>query len=285
MKIPVHIAQKIVQLSEGEILAASLAKHAIIEELVSERIIERTGRIQKKIQLINRNALFLYLQNKYGINDLEKYIEVSQKENLQRSELVEVSSNSKLKNVRTFKGFLINSYLPLQATLNGEEKTLNFTEGTFQFIYDFENFIPENNITIVGIENAENFRWIAKQKHLFADIKPLFVSRYPQNQSKDLVKWLQSIPNNYLHFGDFDFAGIGIYLNEFKKHLPEKSSFFIPKNIEILIAQHGNKNRYDQQKINFKTATIEDEELSKLIQTIHRYKQGLDQEIFIKHSE
>jgi hypothetical protein len=285
MKIPVHIAQKIVQLSQGETLPSSVAKHSIIEELISERIIERTGRIQKKLQLVNGKALFLYLQTKYGISDLEKYIEVSQKENVQRSELVEISSNSKLKNVRTFKGFLVNSYLPIQATLNGEETTLNFTEGTFQFIYDFENFIPENNITIVGIENAENFRWIAKQKKLFADIKPLFVSRYPQNQSKDLVKWLQSIPNNYLHFGDFDFAGIGIYLHEFKIHLPEKSSFFIPENIEILIAEKGNKNRYDQQKINFKTETIEDGKLSQLIQTIHYYKQGLDQEIFIKNSE
>lgn len=285
MKIPVHIAQKIAQLSQGETLPSSVAKHSIIEELISERIIERTGRIQKKLQLINRNALFFYLQNKYGINDLEKYIEVSQKENVQRSELVEISSNSKLKNVRTFKGFLVNSYLPIQATLNGEETTLNFTEGTFQFIYDFENFIPENNITVVGIENAENFRWIAKQKHLFADIKPLFVSRYPQNQSKDLVKWLQSIPNNYLHFGDFDFAGIGIYINEFKRHLTEKASFFIPENIEILIAEKGNKKRYDQQKINFKTGTIEDEKLSQLIQTIHCYKKGLDQEIFIKYSE
>ncbi|SEM44938.1 hypothetical protein SAMN05421856_103301 [Chryseobacterium taichungense] len=285
MKIPIHIAQKIVQLSQGETLPSSVAKHFIIEELISERIIERTGRIQKKLQLINRNTLFLYLQNKYGISDLEKYIEVSQKENVQRSDLVEISSNSKLKNVRTFKGFLVNSYLPIQATLNGEETTLNFTEGTFQFIYDFENFIPENNITIVGIENAENFRWIAKQKKLFADIKPLFVSRYPQNQSKDLVKWLQSIPNNYLHFGDFDFAGIGIYLNEFKRHLPEKASFFIPENIEILIAEKGNKKRYDQQKINFKTESIEDEKLAQLIQTIHCYKQGLDQEIFINYSE
>lgn len=282
MKIPVHIAQKIVQLLQGETLPSSVAKHSVIEELITERIIERTGRIQKKLQLINRNALFLYLQNKYGITDLEKYIEVSQKENAQRSELVEISSNSKLKKIRTFKGFLVNSYLPIQATLNGKETTLNFTEGTFQFIYDFENFIPENNITIVGIENAENFRWIAKQKHLFEDIKPLFVSRYPQNQSKDLVKWLQSIPNNYLHFGDFDFAGIGIYLNEFKRHLPKKTSFFIPENIEILIADKGNKNRYDQQKINFNKETIEDEKLSQLIQIIHCYKKGLDQEIFIK---
>lgn len=285
MKLPVHIAQKLVQLINGETLSSSAIKHSIIEELVAERIVERTGRIQKKIHLVNASALNQYLQNKYGINDLEKYIEVAQKENVQRSELVEISSNSKLKHTRTFKGFLINSYIPIKATLNGKEITLNFTEGTFQFIYDFESFFPENDITIVGVENAENFRWIENQKHLFAHIKPLFVSRYPQNQSKDLIKWLQSIPNKYLHFGDFDFAGIGIYLNEYKKHLKEKASFFIPENKENLIDKHGNKSRYDQQKINFEISAIQEERVVSLVKILHQYKKGLDQEILIKHKK
>ena len=39
---------------------------------------------------------------------------------------------------------------------------------------------------------------------------------------------MKSIPNNYLHFGDFDLAGIGIYVNEYKCHLSNKSSFYIP---------------------------------------------------------
>lgn len=281
MKLPIHIAQKLVQLIEGETLAASTAKHSIIEDLVTERIIERSGRIQKRLHLVNAKALTQYLQNKYGINSLKKYIEIAQKEDAQRSELVSISSNSKLRNVRTFKGFLVNGYHPIKATLNGKEITLNFSEGTFQFIYDFESFVPEKNLTIVGVENAENFRWIEKQKYLFEDIKPLFVSRYPQNQSKDLIKWLQAIPNKYLHFGDFDFAGIGIYLNEFKKHLADKAAFFIPEDIEIFIDKYGNKSRYDQQRINFKIENITEEKIVKLIKTIHQYRQGLDQEIFI----
>src|SRR5690554_2169832 len=151
MKLPVHIAQKLQQLIDGETLSSSAIKHSIIEELVAERIIERTGRIQKKVHLVNASALNQYLQNKYGINDLEKYIEVAQKDNIKRSDLVAISSNSKLKSTRTFKGFLINSYNPIVATLNGKKTTFNFTEGVFQFIYDFEHFIPEKSITIVGI--------------------------------------------------------------------------------------------------------------------------------------
>ena len=281
MKIPVHIAEKLLQLSQGEVIPSGKAKHALIEELVSERIIERTGRIQKKLTIVDNKPLFLYLQNKHGINDLKKYIEVYQKENLQRNELVEISSNSKLKQVRTFKGFLVNSYIPIQATLNGKPITINFTEGTFQFIYDFENFIPDENVTIVGIENPENFRYIEKQKHLFKEIQPLFVSRYPQNQSKDLVKWLQSIPNNYLHFGDFDFAGIGIYLNEYKRHLEKKALYFTPNNIEELIKLNGNRKLYNEQNINFKVELINERDLLKLIETIHKYRKGFEQEILM----
>ena len=40
----------------------------------------------------------------------------------------------------------------------------------------------------------------------------LLVSRYPQ--SKDLVTWLHTVPNHYVHFGDIDLAGIHIYLTD-----------------------------------------------------------------------
>jgi hypothetical protein len=60
-------------------------------------------------EMLTIHTLFLHLQITYGIIDLLQYIEVRQKENVQRSELVQISSDSKLKHVRLFKGFLINS--------------------------------------------------------------------------------------------------------------------------------------------------------------------------------
>lgn len=281
-QIPIHIAEKLLQLAQGESIPSSLAKHSLIDELVLEGIIQRKGRIQKSLLLLDKKALQTYLQNNFSINDLHQYIHISKQENVSRSELVAASSDSKLKAVRTFKGFLINSYFPVQTTLNDKQIILNPVEGTFQFIYDFEKFIISPDITIVGIENPENFRHIDKQKYLFSDMKPLFVSRYPQNQSKDLIKWLQSIPNNYLHFGDFDIGGIGIYLNEFKKHLADRATFFVPENVDELIKNYENKKRYDEQKINFEVKSISEIKLRKLINTIHEYKRSLDQEIFIK---
>lgn len=281
MKVPVQIAEKLLQLLQGESIPSSLARHPLIDDLVLEGIIERKGRIKKTLMLSNNKALLTYLQNNCSINDLQQYIQISNKENVLRSDLVAVSSNSKLVKVRTFKGFLVNCYSPIEATLDGKQITINPINGTFQFIYDFEKFIVSPDITIIGIENPENFRHIDKQKYLFKDIKPMFISRYPQNQSKDLIKWLQSITNNYIHFGDFDFAGIGIYLNEFHKHLADRTEFFVPDNIDKLIADFGNKKRYDEQKINFKIKSIQQQKLLQLIEIIHKYRKGLDQEIFI----
>jgi len=283
MKVPVHIAEKLLQLSQGESIPSSAAKHSLIEDLVLEGIIERKGRIQKSLLVPNNKALHTYLQSKCSINDLQQYIQVSKKQEVTRTELVVATSDSKHTGVRSFKGFLVNSYSPIQATLNGKQITINPVDGTFQFIYDYEKFTLSPDIKIVGIENPSNFRHIDKQKYLFSDIKPLFLSRYPQNQSKDLIKWLQKIPNNYLHFGDFDFAGIGIYLNEFKKHLADKASFFVPDNIDELLKEFGNKKRYDEQKINFDSKAISEAKLLKLIDTIHKRRKGLDQEILIKN--
>ena len=282
-QIPLHIAEKLLLLQQGETLTASSVKHSVIEDLIAENIVQRNGRVQKKLSVSNKKSLAIYLHNRFSINNLQTYIEILKKDDFSRTDLIEISGNSKLKKVRTFKGFLVNCYEPIQAKINKKEIVINPNAGTFTFIYDFENFEITADITIVGIENPENFRFIEKQKYMFENIKLLFVSRYPQNQSKDLLKWLESMPNKYLYFGDFDFAGIGIYLNEYKKYLGEKSEFFVPENIEYLFDNYGNKELYYNQKINFETKSIDEFELLKLIEIIHKYKKGLEQEIFINN--
>lgn len=86
----------------------------------------------------------------------------------------------------------------------------------------FTDFRIPHGVIVVGVENMENFRLPERQRDLLAQIgrreddnrpsaRLLLVSRYPQ--SKDLATWLQEIPNPYVHFGDFDLAGIHIYLS------------------------------------------------------------------------
>ncbi len=282
MKVTLKIAKVLVRLINGESIPNSFAKGKLIDDLVSENIIYRKGKHKKALELISKIDLHTYLANQLQINDLNKYILALENENSTRAEFVKITTDSKKSKERAFKGFLVNSYTSIKAELNNEVIIINPIKGSFVFIHDYESFRIPKGITVIGVENAKNFSQIQGQKYLFKNINPLFVSRYPQNQNKDFIKWMSSIPNNYLHFGDFDIAGIGIYLNEYKKHLSEKATFFIPENIKRDLKNNGNRERFDNQKVNFKIDKIQESKILDLIEIIKLEKRGLDQEYYIQ---
>lgn len=283
MKLPLHIAQKLQQLIKpGQLVPGSSMQHRVVEKMLEDGILQKKqlSKTRAQIYLSNAGVLKDYLHNHFGIGDINLYIEKQAGEVLTRAGAVEISGNSKLKSIRTFSGFLANSYEPVQCRMQGKSFVLDPLPGSFTFIHDYTTFLPDPSVTIVGIENAENFSNIAKQAYLFKDIQPLFVSRYPQ--SNDLVKWLQTIPNPYLHFGDLDFEGINIYLNEFKKHLGVRSCFFIPPQTEEYLSKYGNRALYNKQLSRAADISIISEKsILQLLQLIHQHKKVLEQEIFI----
>lgn len=280
MKLSLKIAKVLVQLINGQSIPSSLVKGSLIDALVAENIIHRKGKHKKSLELINEKGLHTFLANQLQINDIYGYIVLKENPNATRAESTKITTDSKISNERAFKGFLVNSYTSITAELNNKQIIINPQKGSFIFIYDYESFKIPKEVTVVGVENTKNFSQINKQKYLFNKFNPLFISRYPQNQSKDFIKWMKYIPNNYMHFGDFDIAGIGIYLNEYKKHLSEKASLFIPKNIKSDLKK-GNRERYDKQRINFKIDDIQEPKVLDLIELIKREKKGLDQEYYI----
>lgn len=283
MKLSKSLAVKLLQLAKGGRIPASMLNYPLIAELLAEGIIadSRSGRAKSVLHVPRAQHLSAFLLNRFSIHDLEVYIDTLNREDLSRAILVQSAADSKVKKVRTFKGFLVNSYLPVGAVLNGEPMVVHPPKGTFQFIHDFENFVPDADVTIVGIENAESFSQIYRQQHLFGELRTLFVSRYPQGQSKDLIKWLQHIPNPYVHFGDFDFAGVAIYLQEYKRYLGARASFFIPDDLEASLAKLGSKKLYDVQIMKFNIQDIEEPGIVALIELMHKYKRGLEQEALI----
>ena len=201
--------------------------------------------------------------------------------------MAEDTGNSKLVMVRSCPGFPINSYEPIECSLGDKRFVVNPQEGSFVFVTDWEIFTIPDDVTVIGIENMENFRMIRKQRHLFEEYlhrhrlpqKALFVSRYPQ--SSDLRKWLTSISNKYLHFGDFDLAGIHIFLSEFLKYLGEERTYYlIPDDISSRL-KHGSTKRYDEQLLRFKEINTAIAELQQLIDLINRERKGYDQEGYI----
>jgi hypothetical protein len=282
MKIPLKIARGLQALMQGESIPQSELKGDIIEVMISEGLIQRKlqGRTKSMLCVVNVEALATYIQNRLGIPHIPDYITGYGNNELTRSGAIEIASDSKIKSIRTFKGFLVNCYAPVVATLNNEPLIIHPATGTFTFIYDFENFIPPPNVTLVGVENPENFRHIDKQQRYFAHLHPMFISRYPQG--KDLVKWLNKIPNPYLHFGDFDLEGVKIYLNEYKKHLGDRAAFFVPGNLEKLLQSYGNAELYDKQYSHRADPNVVTEEnIRQLLSVIHANKKVLEQEILI----
>lgn len=286
MKIPINIAKQLLLMQQGNTIPAAQMKHASVTKLLEDNILskQRIGANRNLYFIKDKHLFSQYLNNHFGINDIQIYIKKYEQENLTRAESVSISSNSKLKSIRTFKGFLINCYQPIKATLNNQSITLQPAVGSFIFIHNFEQFSIPENITIVGVENAENFSFIQHQQYLFNHITPLFISRYPQTQHNDVMQWLQSIPNQYLHFGDFDFAGLNIYLREFKSKLENKASFFIPENIEQLFQQKGNRDLYNKQLDSIPNkALINETNIIHLLDLILKYKMGVEQEGLIHY--
>ncbi len=134
----------------------------------------------------------------------------------------------------------------------------------------------------------ENFRLIRDQRAFLAPLAEgkqiLFVSRFPQ--SKDLGEWLKGISNKYIHFGDFDLAGVKIFETEFAVHLRDdnkntrRCSMFIPADIEERL-RDGVRKRYDEQLPECESLSSPDPEVQRLLSLIHKHRRGYDQEGYI----
>ena len=281
MKISKTLISTLQQLMDGGPVAASTLRKDIAETLLAEGLLTvQTHGSRRAFRAIDAIALKNFLQTRYeelrplGDNYLDSYTT--------RFEQAAETGNSKLVMVRSCPGFPVNSYEPITCSLSGNEIVVNPPEGGFVFIDNWQQFTIPNDVVVVGIENMENFRMIRHQRKLFesvlSDTPLLFVSRYPQ--SKDLRKWLQGITNRYVHFGDFDLAGINIFLTEFQQFLGARSSFFIPSDIEKRL-QIGSQDRYNNQLSRFRDLKCDENRIQAIIDLINKYHKCYDQEGYI----
>lgn len=282
MKKTVALIDKLIRLADGESVPASSVRGDWFEQMRADGIlVVVTHGSRKSLRVADTSSFRNYLASQYDIRHLEQTRELLSNGGVDRASQVDVTGDSKFLSHRTFTGFLVNSYQPLEALLDGKQLTILPPDGTFMFIADYQHFCIPEDVVIVGVENAENFRYVARQKYLFEKYgKVLFVSRYPQNQSKDLLQWLSSIPNKYVHFGDLDLAGVAIYQNEYYRHLGERASLFIPEDYEERISK-GNLDLYNSQLPQYGNMNVEDERVSKLLSCIHRYHRGYEQEGYL----
>ena len=272
------ISASIQALISGEQVAGSKLSSKLLDELMAEGLLSVvTHGSRKSYRARDVEALKRYLIDK---DESYRTLEVSSFDS--RASLAAETGNSKLMTVRSCPGFPVNSYEPISCSLCDKDFVVNPHEGSFVFIDNWRQFSIPQDIVVVGIENMENFRRIRQQKKLFESVLGnmplLFVSRYPQ--STDLRNWLMGIPNRYVHFGDFDLAGIHIFLTEFQKYLGDRASFLIPSDIEQRLTQ-GSATRYNIQYNKFHTLRCTDTKLQSLIELIMNYHKCYDQEGYI----
>lgn len=267
----------------GEQVASSKISNRLLEEMLTEGLLSVISHgSRKSYRARDTEALKRFLLDK---DEGYRILEVNHHDS--RASMAMDTGNSKLMAVRSCPGFPVNSYEPIDCFLCGEPFVVNPQEGSFLFVSDWEKLTIPEDVVVIGVENMENFRMIRKQRAFFEKYlqthefsnRVLFVSRYPQ--SADLRRWLSFIPNYYLHFGDFDLAGINIFLIEFQQYLgKERSSFLIPDDIESRL-KSGSQRRYDEQYSRFKDVKSDMLELQKLIDLIHQERKGYDQEGYI----
>lgn len=262
----------------GDKIASSRIPKAMLETLLSEGLIAVSVHgSRKSVRALDAGRLKQFL-----IDNDEKFRILDVEGKTSRAEQASSTGNSKLVSVRSCPGFPVNTYEPIECELNGEAFVIHPANGSFTFICDWQSFSVPEDVIVVGIENMENFRLVQRQKYLFEEClgsnQLLFVSRYPQ--STDLREWLKSIPNRYVHFGDFDLAGIKIFQTEFERHVGERASFMIPSDIEDRI-KNGSSKRYDDQFSHSGNISSKDPGVQALIDIINKYRKGYDQEGYI----
>lgn len=283
MKITLALIDKLLKLRNGNSLPASSLRGEWVEELLRDGVLVNRSHGSRRT-IIAANPLHLepalaHFDERLGhLANLRTLLT----EGDSRAEQALNTGNSKLVPVRSCPGFPIYTLEPLPCSLNGKDFVVNPLEGTFLFVADWLQFSIPKDVIVVGIENMENFRMIHLQKTLFSSLLPnkrlLFVSRYPQ--SADLRSWLQTIPNKYVHFGDFDLAGVHIFLTEFHKYLGCRASYLIPTDIEERL-KTGSTERYISQYQKFKNLSTDIPSLQHLIDMINKHHRGYDQEGYI----
>lgn len=277
-KISRSFALNLQRLAAGAALNASaFGNKRKLDILVEDHAVVRmvTGRNRSSYRCPDPTALRNYLRLHFGITDLAAYIELLDRENRDGEDSLQATTSTKMLRQKGLRGFFVKAF-STELKIDGAP-LVALPKGVEYFVHRPESLCVSASALVVGVENPECFVKVERLLHLFPQQQLVFVLRYHSNSP---VEWLQTVDNPYLHFGDFDPAGIAIYYNEYLNRLGEKRcSFWIPPNIEKLIGIHGQAELYDRQEhLLPPTGNIQQMELRDLIDLIMRQGKGFEQE-------
>lgn len=273
-------------LEDKFITKSSFTSKKLLDEFIGCNCVYVSGKPQQ-IYLNDTEALLGVIKsNGYNINcveDLDYFIE-NEKEPKSRDEIVDNYSHTKRIESKSFNGLMVSVFDKLEVNLNGKKQYFYPLEGSGLFLHYTSKLQLEDDVIVVGVENPQVVWNIDKYKYLFEKSKKylfLCISEYKTNYQ---YKWLESFSGEYIHFGDFDLAGINIYLNIIVPRLKKAKShsFLIPDNIYKIIKEKNYQKDYSNQTRYLNITSKEDKNLQKLIEFIKTHKTTIEQEALFK---
>lgn len=271
-------ARCLLRLSNGERLNSSeIGSVHLLNRFCEDGIIQKHPLGNRRVSYTCNNPMALqnYLKVQNDIISLENYILEFEVALSDGESSLEASKSTKTFRRRSLQGFFIKA---LGTELMLSDKTVPAIPGGIElFIHQPELLQISESALIVGIENPECFLKFEQLLPLFPQKEIIAIMRY---MSKSPNRWLQSIPNKYMHFGDFDPAGLSIYIQEYRSYLSEdRCSFFIPPNIGELLHQYGISSLYDQQIHLLKNVDFNlYPEIKTLFDQMKKHRKGMEQE-------
>ena len=276
--LPLSFARCLFRLQNGELLNASeIASKGLLKQFCEDGIIQIKPAGGRRVSYFCPEPILMqnYLKAQNDILSLENYVSEFEVDSSDGESSLFASRSTKTFREKSLQGFFIRAFhteivvsgITIQPVPHGIEL----------FVHQPEKLQISHPALVVGIENPECFVKFEKLAHLFPQKELIIIMRYLSSSPN---RWLQTITNNYLHFGDFDPAGLHIYVQEYNKQLTaNRCNFFIPPNIGQLIKQYGTTSLYDQQIHLLKNIDFQMyPEVKKLIDLLNKYRKGLEQE-------
>lgn len=277
-RLPISFARCLIRMLNGEVLKASeITSKPLLKTFLDDGIIgtRASGGRRQAYLCPNPSALHHYLQAQYDIISIESYIRQWDAGVSDGQQSLEAVKSTKALRESGLQGFFIKAF-NTNLSLAGEAIPA-LPEGVELFVHQPEKLVVSPSALVVGVENPECFVKFHRLLHLFSQEELVVTMRY---MSFSPNRWLETVSNAYLHFGDFDPSGISIYIHEFRNKLsPERCSFFVPENIEELINRYGSTSLYDKQVFQLQNLKADDyPDVAALIRLLHHYGKGLEQE-------
>ena len=258
----------------------------LLEELIGCNCVYVSGKPQQ-IYLNDEEALFGVIKsNGYKVNsieDLDYFIE--EKEPKSRDEIADNYSHTKRVESKSFNGLMVSVFDKLEVIYNEKKQYFYPLEGSGLFVHYTSKLQLDDDVIVVGVENPQVVWYINKYKHLFNKEKKYLFLCISEYKTTYQYKWLESFCGEYIHFGDFDLAGINIYLNAIVPKLKKAKShsFLIPDNIYEIIKEKNYMVDYSNQTRYLNVTSKEDKDLQKLIEFIKNNKITIEQEDLSKY--